>query len=514
MNIAQATEEIKNTVRAYTMKKEDGTYRIPAIHQRPVLLIGPPGIGKTAIMEQIAAECGIGLVAYTITHHTRQSAIGLPLIDKHTFGDKEYAVTEYTMSEIVASVYQCMEESGCKEGILFIDEINCVSETLAPTMLQFLQCKTFGSHRIPEGWIIVAAGNPPEFNKAVREFDIVTLDRVKRIPVQENYPVWREYACKNKMHPLILAYLDLKPDRFYQIQANAEGYDFVTARGWEDLSRMLYLYEELEIPVTVEFVFEYLQYPETAADFTGFYGLCQKYQKDYRLMDLLKGNLNKEEEQERAENLGQAEFDQQSAVLTLLTEGVHVFAQDYTQLERKTELCWEEARRIRSLLENKEQGCSFGRLLEEEWKNKKHALQVQKEKGLLRLEEAQEKEAVIQWIHEFYYEWKKSSAKPGQEMEELREFFGKDKKKLEEKEREVQMALERAFAFVEAALGKKQETAVFTERISRDPFVTAFIRKCGCPAYEKAGQLLQVQKKSEELKKEIRELSAVLQKKC
>ena len=126
MNIAQAKEEIKNTVRAYTMKKEDGTYRIPAIHQRPVLLIGPPGIGKTAIMEQIAAECGIGLVAYTITHHTRQSAIGLPLIDKHTFGDKEYAVTEYTMSESVASVYQCMEESGCKEGILFIDEINCV----------------------------------------------------------------------------------------------------------------------------------------------------------------------------------------------------------------------------------------------------------------------------------------------------------------------------------------------------------------------------------------------------
>ena len=98
---------------------------------------------------------------------------------------------------------------------MFIDDINCVSETLAPTMLQFLQCKTFGSHRIPEGWIIVAAGNPPEFNKAVREFDIVTLDRVKRIPVQENYPVWREYACKNKMHPFILAYLDLKPDRFY-----------------------------------------------------------------------------------------------------------------------------------------------------------------------------------------------------------------------------------------------------------------------------------------------------------
>ena len=77
------------------------------------------------------------------------------------------------MSEIVASVYEKMEQTGWKEGILFLDEINCVSETLAPAMLQFLQCKSFGNHKIPEGWIIVAAGNPPEYNKSVREFAMV-----------------------------------------------------------------------------------------------------------------------------------------------------------------------------------------------------------------------------------------------------------------------------------------------------------------------------------------------------
>ena len=48
MNIAQAKEEIKNTVRIYTRKNEDGSYKIAPVHQRPVLLIGPPGIGKTA----------------------------------------------------------------------------------------------------------------------------------------------------------------------------------------------------------------------------------------------------------------------------------------------------------------------------------------------------------------------------------------------------------------------------------------------------------------------------------
>ena len=82
MNLKQAKEEIFNTLKAYLMKDDLGNYLIPTVRQRPVLLMGPPGIGKTQIMEQIAREAGVGLVAYTITHHTRQSAIGLPFIEK------------------------------------------------------------------------------------------------------------------------------------------------------------------------------------------------------------------------------------------------------------------------------------------------------------------------------------------------------------------------------------------------------------------------------------------------
>ena len=195
---------------AYLKKDEAGDYEIPEIRQRPVLLMGPPGIGKTQIMEQIARELGVGLVAYTITHHTRQSAIGLPFIREKEYSGQTYSVTEYTMSEIIASVYEKIEQTGNKEGILFIDEINCVSETLAPAMLQFLQCKTFGNHEIPKGWVIVAAGNPPEYNKSVRDFDVVTLDRVKKITVEPDYRVWKEYAFKENIHPAILSYLELR----------------------------------------------------------------------------------------------------------------------------------------------------------------------------------------------------------------------------------------------------------------------------------------------------------------
>ena len=102
MNIKRAKEEIKNTIEAYLQKDEYGEYEISAVHQRPVLLIGPPGVGKTQIMEQVAKECEIAFVSYTITHHTRQSAIGLPYIVEKTYNNKVYSATEYTMSEIVA----------------------------------------------------------------------------------------------------------------------------------------------------------------------------------------------------------------------------------------------------------------------------------------------------------------------------------------------------------------------------------------------------------------------------
>ena len=290
MNIRDARQEIIHTIKAYTSKNEDGTYRIPLLRQRPILLIGPPGIGKTAVMEQAAKACGVGFVSYTMTHHTRQSAIGLPFIEHHNFGGRDYAITEYTMSEIIASVYRCMEESGCQEGLLFLDEINCVSETLAPAMLQFLQNKMFGSHRLPGGWVLAAAGNPPEYNKSVREFDIATLDRLKYITIEADYDAWRAYALEMNVHGAILAYLDTRPEQFYLLKQSYTSKSFVTARGWEDLSCLLLEYEHLELPVTAELIAQYLRHDELAQDFAGFYYLYEQRRKALPVAEMMAGD--------------------------------------------------------------------------------------------------------------------------------------------------------------------------------------------------------------------------------
>ncbi len=318
MTIKEAKEQIKYAVTAYLTKDELGRYMIPPHKQRPVFLMGPPGIGKTAIMEQISAELGIGLLSYSMTHHTRQSALGLPLIKQATYQGKEYDVSEYTMSEIIASVYEMMEVSGVENGILFLDEINCVSETLTPVMLQFLQYKVFGKHEVPAGWIVVTAGNPPEYNHAVREFDIATWDRLKRIDVEPDFEAWKEFAYLSGMHNAIMTYLEIKKGNFYKVETTVDGKSFVTARGWDDLSQMIRLYEKHQIPVDEKLIGQYLQNKQIAQDFSIYYDLYLKYKSDYQIQEILEGKASSAIK-ERARR---AKFDERYALLGLLLDAL------------------------------------------------------------------------------------------------------------------------------------------------------------------------------------------------
>ncbi len=219
------------------------------------------------------------------------------------------------MSEIVASVYERMERSGMPEGILFIDEINCVSETLAPTMLQFLQGKSFGNHKIPEGWIIVAAGNPPEYNKSVR--GIRYRHHGPDPPHRCGAGSYRLERVRedSRRASAILSYLSVRPQNFCQIETTVDGKRFVTPRGWEDLSELIWIYEKQDRKMDRELVGEYLQFPKIAKDFANYLELYYKYQDDYQVEQVLAGHIS----EAAVDKLQRASFDERISVVSLLS---------------------------------------------------------------------------------------------------------------------------------------------------------------------------------------------------
>ena len=482
MNIKRAKEEIEHTVKAYLAKDALGEYAIPAIRQRPILLMGPPGIGKTQVMEQVARECGVALVAYTITHHTRQSAVGLPFIRQRHYSGKDVSVTEYTMSEIIASVYAKMEATGLAEGILFIDEINCVSETLAPTMLQFLQCKTFGNQAVPKGWVIVAAGNPPEYNKSVRDFDIVTLDRVRRMDIEPDLSVWKDYARGAHIHSAILSYLELHPQNFYQINADVDGTQFVTARGWEDLSNLLDTYETLGLKADEDLIREYIQHQKIAEDFSAYLDLYYKYRDDYGVEEILAGQV-KPAVYARLLN---APFDERLSLVSLILAGLNTRFAASRRKDAVADGCYAFLREVKKAFADLPADLPDGpaALFAQMAADYDAETQKKREAGLLSKTELQvrlETFAVLRG-------WEAALRRAGTQSADeafglLRAQFQTLADDREAAQNTASAALEAAFDFMEQAFAESQEMVVFVTELTLSPAAHAFITENGCERY-------------------------------
>ena len=479
MNITQAKEQVFNTIRAYSAKDAYGNYILPPEEQRPLFLMGPPGIGKTAIVRQAAEELGFGLVSYSITHHTRQSALGLPKIVHKRYGDEEFDVSEYTMSEIISSVYDCMEMSGCREGILFLDEVNCASETLTPSMLQFLQFKTFGRHKVPDGWIVVTAGNPVTYNRNAKEFDVVTWDRLKRVDIEPDYDAWKLYAYQTKTHAAVLTYLEARRANFYRIEETVDGKEFVTARGWSDLSAIIRLYEKIGLTPDLALIGQYLQDPRIAEDFAAYYDLFKKYKSDYKLDEILAGAALSEIK-ERALN---APFDEKLALLGLLLGKVN---EDISGVIRAEDVITE----LLKILREVKAGADIGEAAAHE-----EEVYIRfRRMGVLSADGRDKYEEVLHFLNKH--------AERKTPFAEIKAEYDGMVAAMKENAKTAGAKLSALFRFVEEVWGDGQEMLILVTETTIGHYSSRFIARYGCEEYFKYNEALKFyERKLEILKK-------------
>ena len=494
MNIKDAKQQIKNAITAYFTKDETSTYLIPIEKQRPVFLMGPPGIGKTAIMEQIASELGVGLISYSMTHHTRQSALGLPFIVHKNYDGLECDVSEYTMSEIIASVYDMMQNTGIREGILFLDEINCVSETLAPIMLQFLQYKIFGRHRVPDGWIVVTAGNPPEYNNSVREFDIVTWDRVKRIDIDPDFQAWKEYAYKSGVHGAVISYLEAKKEDFYRVETSVDGKTFVTARGWEDLSSIIQVYEKHKLPVDDNLISQYLQNPKISRSFAIYYDLFNKYRSDYQIESILKGEASPET-LEKARN---AKFDERLTVIGLLLDAI---GGELKEVMLYDDLLQDHLRALKQINKANEI-YTLNDAMATQIAFEKKEIERGIRAGNLSVEQQREKKKLIAVLEELHAP---ASADNGFDM--LRMDFGQRLDGLKKTSAEAGEHLNNVFRFCDDAFGDGQELLILVTELTMNYYCSRFINVYGSEEYFKHNKDILLYERGKEIVNQINLLS-------
>ena len=449
------------------------------------LLVGESGVGKTAIAEGLAWRIVQGDVPEVMADCTIYSLdIGSLLAGTKYRGDFE--------KRFKALLKQLEQDTN---SILFIDEINCVSETLAPTMLQFLQCKTFGNQKIPEGWVIVAAGNPPEYNKSVRDFDMVTLDRVRYMTVEADYRVWKEYARAQHISGAILSYLELRPGNFYRVEADVDGMQFVTARGWEDLSNLMAVYEKLGFLVDEQVIREYIHHADVAEDVAAYLDLYRKYQDDYGIPQILDGCVRPE----IYARIYAAAFDERLSVVHLLLDGLAAFFGRAASERALTDAWYAFLKEYRSQVETAADPAECYRTLVAE---REQEMLRQIANDAYTREEAKREKLLMEKLKAAQQEVTKDSAQSC--FEAAKVGFDRQREVLVQTEEAAGAALEHAFDFMEQAFENGEEMVVFVTELTITSESARFLSEHTCERYQTYNKQLLIGTRRAELLSELR----------
>ena len=140
----------------------------------------------------------------------------------------------------------------------------------------------------------------------------------------------------------ILSYLSMKKERFYSVENTVDGKFFVTARGWEDLSRLIQSYEKLGIEINAELVGEFLQKEETARDFAGFYQFVYKnMERIIRYLAILNGELSSEKLKQKQQMAAGGTFEERFAVVNLIQGTLRETAERYENVTHQIEVLHE-----------------------------------------------------------------------------------------------------------------------------------------------------------------------------
>jgi hypothetical protein len=190
----------------------------------PTFLWGPPGIGKSSIIKQIAHDSRVECIDLRLSLMDPTDLKGIPFYDKEQHSAL-WAPPSFLPRE--------------GRGILFLDELNSAAPAVQASAYQLILDRKIGEYTLPDGWAIVAAGNREGDRGVVYRLPSPLANRFVPIEMEVNVSDWRDWAMKRGVDARIVAYIGFKNDALFTFDPTLNERSFATPRSWEAVHNIL-----------------------------------------------------------------------------------------------------------------------------------------------------------------------------------------------------------------------------------------------------------------------------------
>lgn len=198
--------------------------------QRPLFLWGPPGIGKSELVEGITQELGGYMIDLRLGQMEPTDIRGIPFYNKD-LGKMDWAEPIDLPSQELAEQYPIV--------VLFLDEMNSAAPSVQAAAYQLILNRRIGKYTLPDNVVIVAAGNRESDKGVTFRMPTPLANRFVHQEMRVDFASWQEWAVQNNIHKDVVGYLSFAKQDLYDFDAKSASRAFATPRSWSFVSQLL-----------------------------------------------------------------------------------------------------------------------------------------------------------------------------------------------------------------------------------------------------------------------------------
>jgi hypothetical protein len=198
--------------------------------KRPLFLWGPPGIGKSELVEGIARDLNGLMIDLRLGQMEPTDIRGIPFYNKD-IGKMDWAPPVDLPDEETASQYPIV--------VLFLDELNSAAPSVQSAAYQLILNRRVGKYVLPDNVVMVAAGNRESDKGVTYRMPTPLANRFVHQEMKVDFASWQEWAVKNRIHKDVVGYLSFAKQDLYDFDAKSASRAFATPRSWSFVSQLL-----------------------------------------------------------------------------------------------------------------------------------------------------------------------------------------------------------------------------------------------------------------------------------